>query len=76
MNDIVYFIGGPLDLTKRAMPSRDVGRYFEVPTFGPERAVFHGPDSPVRLTYETIRYNLQRIGERTYVARLAEEEGR
>lgn len=49
MTHFVYFIGGPLDLTKRAFPGESPrGRYMRFPVY-PDKATFYGPDEDVPM---------------------------
>jgi hypothetical protein len=47
VSHIVYFIGGPLDLTKRAFPGEEpTSRFLRFPVF-PGRSTYHEADEPI-----------------------------
>lgn len=61
MNHIVYFVGGPLDLTKRAFPGETPNALrLRFPVMD-DLATFHDAREPIPFTFKTVEYELSPI---------------
>lgn len=68
MQDFLYYIGGPSDLTKQAFYREKVGSYIEVPELSPVEPIAraNAKNEDVRVKIHT--YHITQMGPNLYVA--------